>query len=75
MTGLQINKQDYRILNKILKEYPYHFYAYGSRVKRVARKFSDLDLCYQDDITGYEAEEIKELLEKSDLSFIVELVN
>ena len=75
MTDLQINKQDYRILNKILKEYPYHFYAYGSRVKGVARRFSDLDLCYQENIPSYKVVEIEGKLEESDLPFRVELVN
>ena len=75
MTGLQITKQDYQILNKILKEYPYRFYAYGSRVKRTARKFSDLDLCYQENIPSYKVVEIEEKLEESDLPFRIELVN
>jgi len=75
MTNLLIEKEDYDILKSILQKYPYKFYAYGSRVKGTARKYSDLDLCYQEDIAGYEVEEIKEQLEKSDLSFVVELVN
>ncbi|CAI2187092.1 19190_t:CDS:2 [Funneliformis geosporum] len=41
---------NYQILQKILSKYPYHFYAYGSRVKGTARKFSDLDICYHEDI-------------------------
>jgi predicted nucleotidyltransferase len=75
MTRLLIEKEDYDILKSILQKYPYKFYAYGSRVKGTAEKYSDLDLCYQDNIEGYKVEEIRELLEKSDLSFIVELVN
>ena len=75
MTNLLIEKEDYDILKSILEKYPYRFFAYGSRVKGTAKRYSDLDLCYQDDIAGYEAEEIKELLEKSDLSFVVELAS
>jgi len=75
MTNLLMEKEDYDILKSILQKYPYKFYAYGSRVKGTAKKYSDLDLCYQDDIAGYEVEEIKEQLEKSDLSFVVELVS
>jgi uncharacterized protein len=70
-----MEKEDHDILKSILQKYPYKFYAYGSRVKGTAKKYSDLDLCYQDDIAGYEVEEIKEQLEKSDLSFVVELVS
>ncbi|CAG8690029.1 10011_t:CDS:2 [Gigaspora margarita] len=67
--------EDYLILKKILNKYPYTFYAYGSRVKGTARKFSDLDLCYQEEIPREVIYQIKEELEESDLPFIVELVN
>jgi len=49
---LQIEKRHFEVLQSILDKYPYHFYAYGSRVKGTARKFSDLDLCYQENIPG-----------------------
>ena len=75
MTDLQITKQDYQILHRILKGYPYHFYAYGSRAKGNARRFSDLDLCYQENIPSYKVVEIEGKLEESDLPFRVELVN
>jgi predicted nucleotidyltransferase len=72
---LKIEKKDYQILKQILSKYPYHFYAYGSRVKGTARKFSDLDLCYQEEIPLEIICQIKEELEESDLPFIVELVS
>jgi len=72
---IQIEPQNYQILQKILGKYPYRFYVYGSRVKGNARKFSDLDLCYQDGIPDEVVCQIKEELEESDLPFIVELVN
>ena len=72
---IQIEPQDYQILQKILSKYPYQFYAYGSRAKGNARKFSDLDLCYRDNIPNEVVYQIKEELEESDLPFIVELVN
>jgi uncharacterized protein len=72
---LKIEKKDYQILKQILSKYPYHFYAYGSRVKGTARKFSDLDLCYQEEIPLEIICQIKEDLEESDLPFIVELVS
>ena len=75
MPILQLNKSDYYILQTILTKYPYHFYAYGSRVKAKAKKFSDLDICYQANIPSYEVVQIEEELENSDLPFIVELVN
>lgn len=72
---LQVETQDYQILIQILYKFPYNFYAYGSRVKGVARKFSDLDLCYQEEIPSEIIYQIKEELEESNLPFIVELVN
>src|SRR3954453_17546220 len=75
MPIFQINKTDYSILQSILSKYPYHFYAYGSRAKGTARKFSDLDLCYQGNIPSYKVVEIEEKLENSDLPFMVELVS
>ena len=72
---IKIESHDYQILQKILSKYPYTFYAYGSRVKGTARKFSDLDLCYLENITDEVICQIKEELEESDLPFMVELVN
>ncbi|CAI2193896.1 6004_t:CDS:2 [Funneliformis geosporum] len=73
MLTLQIDKVDYLLLQSILVKYPYHFYAYGSRAKGTARKFSDLDLCYQENIPSYKVIELEAELENSDLPFMVEL--
>jgi uncharacterized protein len=75
MPTLQINKTDYYILQSILSKYPYQFYAYGSRAKGTAKKYSDLDLCYQENIPSYKVVKLEEELENSDLSFMVELVS
>jgi len=75
MPELLMDKEDKEILLQILAKYPYKFYAYGSRVKGTARKFSDLDLCYQDNISSYLLAEIETDLEMSDLPFVIELVN
>ena len=70
-----MEEKDFQLLKKILAKYPYRFYAYGSRVKGTARQFSDLDLCYQEDIPPEVIYQIKEELEESDLPFFVELVS
>jgi predicted nucleotidyltransferase len=70
-----MSNRDKKILSQILSKYPYHFYAYGSRVKGVARKYSDLDICYQEEIPSYVLVEIEKDLEDSDLPFVVELVD
>jgi predicted nucleotidyltransferase len=74
MTVLQITPSDYHILQSILSKYPYCFYAYGSRAKGTAYKFSDLDICYQEDIPADIVCQIEEELEESDLPFMIELV-
>jgi len=72
---LQLEGKDYQVLKQILSKYPYKFYAYGSRTKGTSWKFSDLDLCYQEEIPREIIYQIKEELEESDLPFFVELVN
>ena len=73
--NLQLAEKHWNIIRQILSKYPYQFYAYGSRVKGTARQFSDLDLCYQEDIPDSIISQIQAELEESDLSFVVELVS
>jgi len=56
---LQIEKRHLEILQSILTKYPYSFYAYGSRVKGTAHRFSDLDICYQEEMPGSIATQIR----------------
>ncbi|MCC8377731.1 MAG: nucleotidyltransferase domain-containing protein [Rickettsia endosymbiont of Graphium doson] len=70
---VQIKKQDLLILRSILKKYPYKFYAYGSRVKGKAKKFSDLDLWIMDNINYEVLFEIKEALDESDMSIHIDI--
>lgn len=39
-----ISQKEEEIIKQILKDYPYEFYYYGSRVKGVYTKGSDLDI-------------------------------
>jgi len=71
---LQLEPRHQKMLKEILNKYPYQFYAYGSRAKGTARKFSDLDLCYQEEIPSLIINQIGEELEESTLPFFVELV-
>ena len=70
-----IEENHFRIIKNILKQYPYTFYAYGSRVKGTSRKFSDLDLCYRENIPVKIIGEIREKLEESNLPYRVDLVS
>ena len=73
--NLQLAEKDWNIIHQILSKYPYKFYAYGSRVKGTARKFSDLDLCYQEEIPLSVISQLREEFMESNLPFEVELVN
>ncbi|MCB9492769.1 MAG: nucleotidyltransferase domain-containing protein [Epsilonproteobacteria bacterium] len=64
-----------KIIQDILAPYPYNFYAYGSRVKGTHKKFSDLDLCFKENISDKELTAIETALEESDLPFTVDLIN
>jgi len=71
---LQIETRHLEIINSILSKYPYTFYAYGSRVRGEAKKYSDLDLCYREEIPWNVLSHIQEDLEESDLPFKVDLI-
>lgn len=60
--NLQMESRHLNILKKILSKHSYQFYAYGSRTKGTAWKFSDLDLCYQEDIPREVIYQIKDNL-------------
>lgn len=62
------------IVHSILTKYPYHFYAYGSRVKQQAKQYSDLDICYQEPIPWSTLSHLKEDFENSNLPFKVDLI-
>ncbi|RHZ36052.1 nucleotidyltransferase family protein [endosymbiont GvMRE of Glomus versiforme] len=72
---LQLETRHQKIIQQILAKYPYHFYAYGSRTKGTARKLSDLDLCYQEEIPDAVTFLLEEEFKESDLPFNVELVS
>jgi len=73
--ALQLENRHWQIIQGILSKYPYHFYAYGSRVKGTIHRTSDLDLCYQENIPDSLVFEIKDEFTESNLPFIVELVS
>lgn len=73
-SNLQLEGKHWNIIHQILSRYSYQFYAYGSRVKGAARKFSDLDICYQEEIPLSVISQLREKFAESNLPFEVELV-
>jgi len=72
---LDIDEKHWAIVKAILSQYNYIFYAFGSRAKKTAKKLSDLDLCYKENLPAKILSEIEEKFEESDLPFKVELVD
>ena len=52
----------------------YDIQAYGSRVKGTHRKFSDLDLCFMQEMPRETLSEIKDKFTDSNLPFFVSIV-
>ncbi|WNE41916.1 MAG: hypothetical protein AD073_000251 [Mycoplasmataceae bacterium] len=73
--NIQLEDKHLKIVKDILSKYPYQFYAYGSRVKGTSKPYSDLDLCYFNDIPRKEIGIIKDEFSESRLPIFVELVS
>jgi uncharacterized protein len=72
---MHIQTKHLHIVKKILKNYPYSFYVFGSRATGKEKEFSDLDLCFWDNIPQSERLQLEEAFEESDLPFTVDLVH
>lgn len=57
----------------ITAQYPFDFYAYGSRVKGNAKRLSDLDLVILEDLDAQQVESVREAFEESDLPIKVDV--
>lgn len=72
---LHIEPHHLSIVLNILKKYPFTFYAFGSRVKGNPKKFSDLDLCFIENIPNNMQSHIDEDFDESDLPYKVDVIN
>lgn len=72
---IDIEERHLAIVQNILTKYPYSFYIFGSRTTDKAHKFSDLDLCYTEDISAREIIQLETDFEESDLPYKVDIVS
>lgn len=72
---IHMENRHWQIVQSILAKYPYTFYAFGSRVQGNPRQFSDLDLCFIEDIPGSILSQIEEDFKESDLPYKVDIVD
>lgn len=63
------------IILSILANYPYTFYAFGSRTKGTHKDLSDLDLCYFENIPSSIINDLKEKFTESNLPFTIDLID
>ncbi|MCE5315947.1 MAG: nucleotidyltransferase domain-containing protein [Parachlamydia sp.] len=70
-----MEKRHWEIVKAILAKYHYSFYAFGSRVKGHPKRFSDLDICFFDDIPWNVRSHIDEDFEESDLPYKVDVID
>lgn len=75
INSLHIEPHHLSIVLDILKKYPYTFYAFGSRVKGNPKKFSDLDLCFIENIPSNLLSLLDEDFDESDLPYKVDVIN
>jgi len=72
---IHIANVEYALLLSILSLSKNPFYAFGSRVKGTQEKYSDLDICYIEPLSSKVLYTIKEMLEDSNLTFRVDIVD
>jgi uncharacterized protein len=72
---IHIEERHLTIVRSVLSRYPYTFYAFGSRAKGTQKKFSDLDLCFTENIPWNIRAHIDDDFEQSDLPFSVDIVD
>lgn len=72
---IHMEKRHWDIVKAILAKYPYSFYAFGSRVKGNPRRFSDLDICFIENIPWNIRAHIDEDFEESDLPYKVDVID
>lgn len=67
-----VTEKEEKIIKDILREYPYDFYYYGSRVKGDFTKASDLDIL-TNELSYSELEEIETKFNESRIPYVVNL--
>lgn len=72
-----ITEKEEQIIKNILKNYPYEFFYYGSRVKGDYTKSSDLDILLKSDIEVLQnvIEEIENKFNESFIPYVVNISN
>ena len=76
MKTVSLSAKDLNLIRQILPG-TYQAVLFGSRVDRTNSKFSDVDVCLKSGaaMVGYQLEEIREAFDKSDLPYVVDIVN
>lgn len=71
---IHLSDSDFKILQSILAQFPYPFYAFGSRVKGTHQPFSDLDMCVMEEIPELTKSYLQEAFENSNITVKVDII-
>ncbi len=72
---IHMEPRHWEIVKAILSKYPYTFYAFGSRVKGKPKLFSDLDICFLENIPWNIRSHINDDFEESFLPYKVDVID
>lgn len=75
MNKFMLDENDYLLLKSILSSTPNPIYVYGSRVKGIAKRFSDIDLYIEGPLSDEAISHLITQLEESNLSIKVDIKN
>lgn len=70
-----VSEKEYSIIKNILKDYPYQFFAYGSRTRGDFSELSDLDVLIMGNNNENTIPELKRKFDESYLPYVVNFVD
>src|SRR5690348_15573059 len=71
---IYLNQNDVNIIHHILAQYPYTFYAFGSRGRGTHILFSDLDLCVMEEIPELTKSALTAAFEESNITIKIDII-
>ena len=69
-----LEEKTYKDIKKVLLQFPYTFYIFGSRAKGNYKNTSDIDLAIFEKIDNIEQFKIKDELDKLNIIYMIDIV-
>lgn len=74
MPSIMMEEKHFQIVKSILNKYNIKAYAFGSRLKRTAKEFSDLDLLIKQPVDPIKMRQLKDDFEESTIPYKVDVI-